>query len=373
MADLQDNLKKLQEISHNPKKQLENYLATGKQVVGAFPYYTPEVMADAAGIVPMGMWGAQTEFSLAKKYLVPFACPLMQACMELGLQGKYAGVTAVMIPTMCDTLRDVTQDFKVGVKDIVTIPFTLPQNRKMSAAKDYLIEEFTYVKEELEKAFGVTISEEAMQQSIATYNKHNSVMRKFAAVANDHLDIITPVVRHAIFKSAWFMTKAEHTEIVEEIIAQLEELPVHNFTGHRVILTGITAEPDSFLSILSDNNFAVVGDDIAQEMRQYRTDIPADSSALASLAQQWMDRSDPMAHDEHIDRVGLLENLYKDNHADAIIICLMKFCDPEEYEFVAYNSELKSQGIKVLSIDIDQQPTNYDQARTRIETLAELL
>ena len=83
MASLQENLQRLQEIAANPKAQLDRYLKSGRQVVGCFPIYTPEVLADAAGLVPMGMWGAQTEFSLAKKYLVPFACPIMQSCMEL--------------------------------------------------------------------------------------------------------------------------------------------------------------------------------------------------------------------------------------------------------------------------------------------------
>ena len=81
MASLQENLQRLQEIAANPKAQLDRYLKSGRQVVGCFPIYTPEVLADAAGLVPMGMWGAQTEFSLAKKYLVPFACPIMQSCM----------------------------------------------------------------------------------------------------------------------------------------------------------------------------------------------------------------------------------------------------------------------------------------------------
>ena len=137
MASLQENLQRLQEIAANPKAQLDRYLKSGRQVVGCFPIYTPEVLADAAGLVPMGMWGAQTEFSLAKKYLVPFACPIMQSCMELALGGKYAGVKAVMIPPMCDTLRCITQDFKFGVKDIVSIPFTLPQNRRITAAIQY--------------------------------------------------------------------------------------------------------------------------------------------------------------------------------------------------------------------------------------------
>ena len=124
MASLQENLQRLQEVAANPKAQLDRYLEAGRQVVGCFPIYTPEVLADAAGLVPMGMWGALTEFAQAKKYLVPFACPIMQSCMELALNGTYAGVKAVMIPSMCDTLRCITQDFKFGVKDIVSNPFT---------------------------------------------------------------------------------------------------------------------------------------------------------------------------------------------------------------------------------------------------------
>ncbi len=373
MAKLQEQLQYLKQVAANPGKKLKQYLSSGKQVIGTFPYYTPEVLADAAGIVPMGMWGAQTEISQARKYLVAFACPIMQSCMELGLNGTYQGVKAVMIPSMCDTLRCVTQDFKLGVKDVACIPFTYPQNRKIPAAAAYLKAEFTQVKERIEEIYGVTIEEAAVQKSIGIYNEHNAQMRRFARLANDHLDVVTPVTRHEVFKSAWFMTKAEHLEIMKEINDGLEALPVHVFAGKKVVLTGITAEPEGLLQILEDQNLAVVGDDLAQEMRQYRTDIPEGDDGIGRLAGQWMNRIDPMAHDDEIQRLKLLEDLLKDNGAQALIVCLMKFCDPEEYEFVAYNKYIKSQGYPVLSIDIDQQPAAYDQARTRIQTLAEML
>ena len=51
----------------------------------------------------------------------------------------------------------------------------------------------------------------------------------------------------------------------------------------------------------------------------------------------------------------------------------MKFCDPEEYDFPLYNKQLRDAGIPSLSLDIDQQPTNYDQARTRLQAFAEIL
>ena len=77
MANLQENLERLKYVSNHPEKQLENYLKEGRQVIGTFPYYTPEVIADAAGIIPMGMWGAQTDISQARRYLGAFACPIL--------------------------------------------------------------------------------------------------------------------------------------------------------------------------------------------------------------------------------------------------------------------------------------------------------
>ena len=38
-----------------PKQQLAEYKAQGKKVVGVLPYYAPEELVYAAGIVPMGM------------------------------------------------------------------------------------------------------------------------------------------------------------------------------------------------------------------------------------------------------------------------------------------------------------------------------
>lgn len=373
MADLHTNLAELTAVAANPKARLEEYRKAGKTVVGCFPIYTPEVLADAAGMVPMGLWGAQTEFAHAKAYLPPFACPIMQANLEMGLTGVYEGIRAVMIPAMCDTLRNVSQDFKKAMPGITCIPFTFPQNRRLPAAKDYLVAEFTYVKEALEQLCGHTIEDEAIARSIDVYNEHNVAVRTFAKLANSHLDLITPTVRHAVMKSALFMPKKEHTRYLTEINTQLLELPAYTCGDKRVILTGITAEPDELLGILTENGITVVGDDLAQEMRQYRTDIPEEGTPLERLAGQWMDRQDPMAHDTDIRRGELLLNLAQENNADGVILCLMKFCDPEEYEYPIFLETLKAANIPVLSIDVDQQPATYDQARTRIQTFRDIL
>lgn len=44
-----------------PKQQLAEYKAQGKKVIGVLPYYAPEELVYAAGMVPMGIWGSNNK------------------------------------------------------------------------------------------------------------------------------------------------------------------------------------------------------------------------------------------------------------------------------------------------------------------------
>ena len=120
----------LHEVAAAPKKQLEKYLAEGKKVVAVAPVYTPQEIIHSMGMVPMGVWGADMELNESKKYYPAFICSIMQSILELGLKGEYDGVSAIIIPSLCDSLKTLGQNWKYAVKDIPFIPMTYPQNRK---------------------------------------------------------------------------------------------------------------------------------------------------------------------------------------------------------------------------------------------------
>lgn len=88
MADWKTSLERPAANCANPRSSWMRYLAGGGEV-GCFAPYAPELV-HAAGLI-MGMWGGRTELKLAKSYLPAFACPIMQANMELGLKGAYQG------------------------------------------------------------------------------------------------------------------------------------------------------------------------------------------------------------------------------------------------------------------------------------------
>ena len=374
MADLQKNLQLLADACASPRARLENYLSQGKKVVGCFAPYAPEELVHACGMIPFGMWGGNVELIRAKSYLPAFACPIMQANMELALKGAYRGLSAVIIPALCDTLRCMTQNWRFGVKEIPMIPIVYPQNRTNPASTEYLISEYESVLVMLNTVTGQMMSEASLKKTIEVYNEHNAVMRRFLKLANDHLDVITPTVRHHVVKSGYFYEKSEHTAIVKEIIEELERRPVYVFPGKKAVLAGIQAEPDGLLQVFEECGVAVVADDLCQESRQLRTDTPEEScGGLRRLAHQWMNRYGcSMIHEMGKPRGKMLVRLCEENGADGVVNLMMKFCDPEEYDQPWLEKDVRAAGYPVVSIEIDPLNTSYEQLRTRLEAFSEM-
>ena len=72
MAEIKELLEQFKYYAENPRKQLDKYLAEGKKAVGIFPYYAPEEIVYAGGMVPFGVWGGQGPIEKAKDYFPYF-------------------------------------------------------------------------------------------------------------------------------------------------------------------------------------------------------------------------------------------------------------------------------------------------------------
>ena len=77
-------LELLKAIAASPKAQLEKTLAEGKKAIGVMPYFCPEELVYAAGMMPFGLWGASIQASESKRYFPAFICSVMQSILETG-------------------------------------------------------------------------------------------------------------------------------------------------------------------------------------------------------------------------------------------------------------------------------------------------
>lgn len=374
MSKVEAILSQLKDIAANPKKAMNDYKAeTGKGAVGIMPIYAPEEMVHATGYLPMGIWGAQGKtISKARTYLPPFACSIMQQVMELQCEGAYDDLAAVLFSVPCDTLKCLSQKWK-GTSPVIV--FTHPQNRGLEAANTFLVKEYELVKAQLEHYLGVTITNAALERSIAIYNENRQVMREFVKVAAEYPQVIDAVSRHAVFKARQFMLKEKHTELVKELIAEVKAMPVQPWTGKKVIVAGILLEPNELLDIFNEFGLAIVDDDLAQESRQIRVDVlDGEEGPLYRMAKAWQQMYGcSVATDTKKGRGKMLMNKMAQTGADAVIIAQMKFCDPEEWDYPVMYREFEERGVKNLMIEVDQEVTSFEQVKTRLQSFVEMM
>ena len=374
MSKVEAILSQLKDIAANPKKAMDDYKAeTGKGAVGIMPIYAPVEMVHATGYLPMGIWGAQGKtISKARTYLPPFACSIMQQVMELQCEGAYDELAAVLFSVPCDTLKCLSQKWK-GTSPVIV--FTHPQNRGLEAANKFLVQEYELVKAQLRHYLGVTITNAALERSIAIYNENRQVMREFVKVAADYPQVIDAVSRHAVFKARQFMLKEKHTELVKELIAEVKAMPVQPWTGKKVIVAGILLEPNELLDIFNEFGLAIVDDDLAQESRQIRVDVlDGEEGPLYRMAKAWQQMYGcSVATDTKKGRGKMLMNKMTQTGADAVIIAQMKFCDPEEWDYPVMYREFEERGVKNLMIEVDQEVTSFEQVKTRLQSFVEMM
>lgn len=370
-------LNKFEDAANHPGKVVQEWKKeTGGKVVGCLPIHSSgaEELIHAAGMLPVGLWGGQTPISRASEYLQTFCCSIMKAVMEFALTGVYKDLDAYVSPNTCDTMRCIPLLLKETNPEVPVIGLVLPDHRKIAAGIDYLADEYRKVGQSLSEISGKVITPESLRDSIGIFTNHRQLMNQFLADANQHLDIITPYYRHMVIKSSFFVPREKHSEWLRQLTEALQSLTAHEWKGKRVVVTGIMTEPVSILHMMADFGLAVVADDLAQGSRQYRTETSNESEPYLCLAQRFADfEGCATVHDPTKIRGTIIKNLVKENQADGVIVMMMKFCDPEEYDYPYIKTDMEEAGIPLLHVEIEQQMDTIEQIRTRLQAFSEML
>ena len=372
-------LKEFAEVSEHPHRQIKKYKAEGKKVIGVLPYYAPEELVHASGMVPMGIWGSNKKtIAQAKEYCATFYCTIAQLALEMLLDGTLDDLDGLITPTICDTLRPMSQNFRVAMEGKLPCIFLAhPQNRRPAFGLQFTMDQYQHIKAELEKISGAPITDDALRNAIKVYNRSRAARREFVKLAGQHPDVVSAVNRSAVLRSAWFMIKDEHTAKLEELNEELKKLPACDWKGKKVVTSGIICDNPNLLQIFDDNKIAIVADDVAHESRPLRVDAAETGDPMMALAQQFADQDyDVLLYDEESNqnrRGEFVAKMVKDSGAQGLILFMQQFCDPEEMEYPYLKKALDDAGIPHIKLGVDQQMRDFGQASTAIQAFADVL
>jgi len=374
MVGIEEILARLQEAARNPLLAAQEAKAQGKKAVGCVPYFAPMELVHAAGMHPVELWGGGSITGAAGSYYPAFYCSLLFTLMERALDGTYDDLDAVIVPTTCDGLRNLEENWKFARPEANIIDFVQPMARTTRESHDYLTWQVRQVATRLEEISGARITERALRASIAAYNEQRAAMRRFSEVAAQHVDIITPQLRQAVYASARSLPVEEHTQLVSRLNDLLESRPVYETPHLKVVLTGILVDSLPLLEELERNGIVVVGDLTVAESARYAADVPGRIDPFESLAQAWADvQGVSVALDPKKLRGPMIANLVRERGADGVIDCVVKFCEEEEFDVPVLQQQMAAEHIPLLVLEVESQDVASEQASTRIQAFAEML
>ena len=145
-------------------------------------------------------------------------------------------------------------------------------------------------------------------------------------------------MRSAVLKAAWFMDKAEYTEKLNALNAELKALPAAKWNGVKVVTSGIICDNPVLLKVFKDNNVAIAADDVAHESRAFRTDASEEGDPMMALVEQFTNTDyDVLLYDPQSSknrRGEFVANLVKESGAQGLVLFMQQFCDPEELSLI---------------------------------------
>lgn len=372
MSSMDDIFKK---FDVNLKSQLKKYKEQGRKIIGCTPALVPEELVYASGMIPVGIWGYEGEITAVKQYFPAFYSSIVQRTLDLGLTGDLNELSAIIIPGMCDSLKVLSQNWKVGVKNVRCLYLACGQNRKIDAGLNFNEKQYIKLKNDLEDISGQRIDDKHLEETIKLYNEHRKKIKEFSELASVHPLTVSPVFRSMVIESSYMMDKAEHLNLMEELNGKLSVMPEEKWDGGRVVTTGVIANSRSVLELFEKNHLSIADDDILKESVQFRalTDEDTDNP-IRALAKRISDTEGCMLlYDPYKKRADIIVDKVRKRHADGVIYLFTKFCDPDEFDYPIIRDRLNEEGIKNILIETDQQMTNFEQAGTALQAFSDIL
>lgn len=367
-------IEEIHRTAEDPYKQIEIAKNNGRKIVGCVPYFVPLELVHASGMQPVELWGKEVSTGAAGSYYPAFYCSLLFALMENALEGRYDDLSAVIIPTTCDGLRNLEENWKFARPGTTVIDYVQPAVRSTAEAHLYNKGQIKRIANKLEEVAGAKITEKAIRESINLYNNHRRSMRLFSEIAAKHTDIVTPLVRRDFYAAARSMPIEKHLALVQKTNTELLKLPEYTSKETKIILTGILVDSPALLLELEKNNIAVVGDLTVAESVRYNFDVPKRIDPYDSLAELWESvEGASVALDPQKKRGLLLSTLVKERKADGVIACIVKFCEEEEFDVPVLKKQLAEVDIPLLVLEMETQKGTSEQISTRIQAFAELM
>jgi benzoyl-CoA reductase subunit C len=347
------------------------------RVIGCYPVWAPAEVIHAAGMLPVSLLGGGTSVELthADARFQSFVCSIAKSTLELGFQGRVAGVDGLVFSNICDVARNLGSIYRRNFPGTFVEYLHLPQNSTSSSVVPYLAAELRRLAAAFEAAFGLKVTEPALAAAIETYDALRARIRALYALRIAEPQKLGTTELYAILRAATLLPVAEATATLDALLPGVAARDARPRDRLRVVVEGAFCEqpPLGLLEVLEEAGCYVVEDDLLLGWRWYTADVGTDGDPFERLASAYVNLAVPSStrHESRTHRAtGLIEKVRR-GRADAVVFMPAKFCEPALFDYVLMKQGLERAGIPHMLVEFEEKMWTFERTRNEIETFVE--
>ena len=382
MLNLPENFETFSEARKNGfMKIMEMKREAGKNVVGVFCSYTPVELITAADAIYVGLCSSSEDgIAEAEKHLPKNLCPLIKSSYGLALSDScpYFYFSDMIIgETTCDGKKKM---YELMGKLKHTHVMMLPHNQSLPMAEEMWLSEMYRLKDALEEAFGVTITEEKLRAAIHQKNLERQAMVRLYEIGKLKPCPVSGYELSTIVQSTAFMfTGQQKLDAMQDKEKQLLEAYEKDFKGKpsppRILITGCPFEgvSEKIVKELEEQGASVVAFENCSGPRTLKDMVDETIDPYRALAKRYLGISCSVMS-PNPNRYAALDEMIQENQIDGVVEIILSFCHTFAAESYSVREFIKEKHhIPVLSLTTDYSQSDTGQISTRIGAFLEML
>ena len=352
--------------------------APGRIVVGYMPFYVPRELIHAAGGLPLGVLGGgeQLEVIQGDAYYQSYICRIPRSTIELGVTNRLDFVDAMLFPSICDVIRNLSGMWKIMFPNVRSRYFDVPQNYRDDVGGEFYIHELREVRDMLAEASGRAVSDDAIRASIALYNENRALVREVYAFRARQPWQAPSAEVYLLMRAGMIVAVEEHSRMLREYLAAAAAEARPRRDNSRVVVTGAFCEqpPLNLIKSIELAGCYIVDDDFMLVNRWERSDVAEEGDPIANLALAYLHNSSDTSAKYEPDQAkkGLyLVEAVRRTRAEGVIFASPSFCDPALLERPMLQHVLAAHDIPFIAFKYAENSGQMQPIREQAGTFAD--
>jgi benzoyl-CoA reductase subunit C len=357
---------------------VREHVEAGGKAAGFLPVYAPKEVIHGAGLLPVGIHGGGDRLEIIRgdAFYQSYICHLPRSVIELQQSGRLALLSAMIFPSTCDVIRNLSGMWQVLEPQLYVRYCDLPQVQDRETGGRFWANELEILLRDLSGVAGVAPDRERLRASIALYNEVRDLIRALYAARRDAPWKVPTEELYLLLRAGEVVAPEVFLAKAREYLAATEADDARPKDRVRVVVAGAFCEqpPLGLIKTLERAGCYVVDDDFVLGNRLITAPVSTEGDPITALAESFLNKAMPSSilyeHDPEGKR-RLMRDRVRAAKADGIIFAAPSFCDPALLDRPMLKAGAEAAGIPCIAFQYSENTGQFQQFREQAGTFSD--